>query len=268
MKKVQPVLTGCECTEGDGIDNMNAIYILWLRELKKYRRSRSRIIGSLGQPLLFLFALGFGLGPIFQRAGQGNYFQFLGPGVISMSILFTAIFAGIQVIWDKQFGFLKETLVAPVPRWQIMLGKTFGGATIAVLQGVIVLVLATLFGFRPELSLLPLTFVFMLLVAIFFTGLGISLASALDDINGFQLIMNFLVQPVFFLSGALFPLQNLPMVIGTITMLDPLTYGVDGIRGTLTGISHFNLAADLAILLILVMGILLIGAFLFSKVEA
>jgi ABC-2 type transport system permease protein len=246
---------------------MNAIYILWLRELKRYSRSRSRIIGSLGQPILFLFALGFGLGPIFQKAGQGNYFQFLGPGIIAMSILFTAIFAGIQVIWDKQFGFLKETLVAPVPRWQIMLGKTIGGATIATLQGLIVLILATLFGFRPELSLLLLTIIYMLLVAIFFTGLGISIASVLGDINGFQLIMNFLVQPVFFLSGALFPLQDLPKVIGAITEIDPLTYGVDGIRGTLTGTSHFGLSVDMTVLLILVAIILAIGASLFSRIE-
>ena len=247
---------------------MNAIYILWLRELKRYSRSRSRIIGSLGQPILFLFALGFGLGPIFQKAGQGNYFQFLGPGIISMSILFTAIFAGIQVIWDRQFGFLKETLVAPVPRWQIMLGKTIGGATIATLQGLIVLILATLFGFRPELSLLLLTIIYMLLVAIFFTGLGISIASVLGDINGFQLIMNFLVQPVFFLSGALFPLQDLPKVISAITEIDPLTYGVDGIRGTLTGASHFGLGVDMTVLLILVAIILSIGASLFSRIEA
>lgn len=246
---------------------MHAIYILWLRELKRYSRSRSRMIGSLGQPLLFLFALGFGLGPIFQRAGQGNYFQFLGPGVISMSILFTAIFAGIQVIWDKQFGFLKETLVAPVPRWHIMLGKTLGGATIAVLQGAIVLILSTLFGFRPELSLLPLTFIYMLLVALFFTGLGISIASALADINGFQLIMNFLVQPTFFLSGALFPLKNLPKIVAGITMLDPLTYGVDGIRGTLTGLNQFGLSADLLILIILVTIILTVGASLFTRIE-
>jgi ABC-2 type transport system permease protein len=247
---------------------MNAIYILWLRELKRYSRSRSRIIGSLGQPILFLFALGFGLGPIFQKAGQGNYFQFLGPGIISMSILFTAIFAGIQVIWDRQFGFLKETLVAPVPRWQIMLGKTIGGATIATLQGIIVLILATLFGFRPELSLLLLTIIYMLLVAIFFTGLGISIASVLGDINGFQLIMNFLVQPVFFLSGALFPLQDLPKVISVITEIDPLTYGVDGIRGTLTGMSKFGLGIDMTVLLILVAIILSVGASLFSKIEA
>jgi len=246
---------------------MNAVYILWLRELKRYSRSRSRIIGSLGQPILFLFALGFGLGPIFQKAGQGNYFQFLGPGIISMSILFTAIFAGIQVIWDKQFGFLKETLVAPVPRWQIMLGKTAGGATIAVIQGMIVLILATIFGFRPEISLLLVTIIFMLLVAVFFTGLGISIASVLGDINGFQIIMNFLVQPVFFLSGALFPLQNLPKIISSITQIDPLTYGVDGIRGTLTGMSHFGLTVDMTVLLILVAIVLSIGAYLFSKIE-
>ena len=246
---------------------MNAIYILWLRELKRYSRSRSRMIGSLGQPILFLFALGFGLGPVFQKAGQGNYFQFLGPGIISMSILFTAIFAGIQVIWDKQFGVLKETLVAPVPRWQIMLGKTIGGATIAVLQGIIVLFLATIFGFRPEINLLFITFIYMLLVALFFTGLGISIASVLGDINGFQIIMNFLVQPVFFLSGALFPLQDLPKIISIITAFDPLTYGVDGIRGTLTGMSNFGLTVDMTVLVVLVAIILSIGATLFSRIE-
>jgi len=225
------------------------------------------MIGSLGQPLLFLLALGFGLGPIFQKAGQGSYFQFLGPGVISMSILFTAIFSGIQVIWDKQFGFLKETLVAPVPRLHIMLGKTLGGASIATFQGIVVFFLAIIFGFRPQLTLLPLTIVFMLLVAIFFTGLGITIASLLEDINGFQIIMNFLVQPLFFLSGALFPLSNLPKVISIITAFDPLTYGVDGIRGTLTGASHFGLPLDFVILIILTACILTIGAYFFSKIQ-
>src|SRR5487761_1316072 len=120
---------------------MSTIYILWLRQIKRYLRSRSRIIGSLGQPLLFLVALGFGFGPIFQRAGQGNYIQFLAPSVIGMTILFTAVFSGIELIWDRQFGFLKETLVAPVPRIEIMIGRTLGGATIATMQGVIVFIL-------------------------------------------------------------------------------------------------------------------------------
>jgi len=117
---------------------IRTIYILWLRQLKRYIRSRSRIIGSLGQPILFLLALGYGFGPVFQKAGQGNYLEFLAPGVIAMTILFTAIFSGIEIIWDKQFGFLKETLVAPVSRLNIMIGRAIGGATVATLQGIIV----------------------------------------------------------------------------------------------------------------------------------
>ena len=122
---------------------------MWLRELKRYLRSKSRIIGSLGQPILFLLALGYGLGPVFQKAGQGNYIDFLAPGIVGMSIIFTSIFSGIQVIWDRQFGFLKETMVAPVSRFNIMIGRTLGGATIATIQGVIVLCLALIPGFRP-----------------------------------------------------------------------------------------------------------------------
>lgn len=246
---------------------MQTIYILWLRELKRYFRSRARILGSLGQPLLFLLALGFGLGPVFQKAGQGNYFQFLGPGVISMSILFTAVFAGIQIIWDRQFGFLKETLVAPVSRLSIMFGKTLGGATIATIQGVIVFILTLLVGFHPILVTLPLALVFMMLIAIFFTAVGITIASTLEDMQGFQIIMNFLVQPLFFLSGALFPIANLPKIFATIVSLDPLSYGVDGIRGSLTGITHYGLGLDLAVLGILTALILVIGSYLFSKIQ-
>src|ERR1700683_1828895 len=127
---------------------MSAIYILWLRQVKRYFRSRPRIIASLGQPLLFLLALGFGFGPIFQHAGQGSYIQFLAPGVIAMSILFTAIFSGIELIWDRQFGFLKETLVAPVPRILVMIGRTLGGATVAMIQGLIVVLICLVAGFR------------------------------------------------------------------------------------------------------------------------
>ncbi len=188
---------------------MSTIYILWLRQVKKYLRSRSRIIGSLGQPLLFLIALGFGFGSIYKQAGRGNYIQFLAPGIIMMSVLFTAVFSGIDLIWDRQFGFLKETMVAPVSRLEIMLGKTLGGATVAVVQGVIVFLLTLVIGFRPQnMLLLPLAFVFVLLVAVLFTSLGVALASSMEDMQGFQLIMNFLVMPVFFLSGALFPLQG------------------------------------------------------------
>jgi ABC-2 type transport system permease protein len=128
---------------------MSAIYILWLRELKRYTRSRSQMIASLGQPLLYLLVLGFGLGPVFKRAGAGNYLQFVAPGVIGMSVLFTSIFSGLGILWDRQFGFLKETLVAPVPRIEIMIGRTLGGATVAVMQGLLVTVVCLLAGFRP-----------------------------------------------------------------------------------------------------------------------
>jgi ABC-2 type transport system permease protein len=194
---------------------MNVVYILWLRQLKRSARSRARIIGSFGQPLLFLLAFGFGFGSMFQRAGQGNYIQFLAPGVITMSVLSTAIFTGIEVIWDRQFGFLKETLVAPVPRILIMIGRTLGGATVAVLQGSVVFGICLAVGFRtPSLPLLPLAFTFMILTAVLFTAVGTALACVLPDFQGFQLVLNFLVMPIFFLSGALFPLTNVPPAIG------------------------------------------------------
>ena len=129
---------------------MSAIFILWLRQIKRYSRSRAQIVASLGQPLLYLFVLGFGLGPVYQQAGRGSYLQFVAPGVVGMSVLFTSIFSGIGLLWDRQFGFLKETLVAPVPRLHIMIGHTLGGATIAMIQGLLVLVVCFIAGFRPE----------------------------------------------------------------------------------------------------------------------
>ncbi len=247
---------------------MIEVYTLWLRQIKRYYRSKSRIIGSLGQPLLFMLALGFGFGPIFQKAGAGNYMQFLVPGIISMSILFMAFSSGIEVIWDRQFGFLKETLVAPASRFQIMLGKTLGGATVAVLQGFIVLILSLFVGFKfPSASLLALAFVFMFLIALLFAGLGIAIASVLEDMHGFQLIMNFLVMPIFFLSGALFPLTGLPKAILIITAIDPLSYGVDGLRGTLASATHYGLMPDFLILTCICAVLIALGSYLFSKIQ-
>lgn len=247
---------------------MNTIYVLWLRQLKRYFRSRSRIIGSLGQPLLFMIALGFGFGPIFKKAGAGNYMEFLAPGIISQGILFTGMFSGIEIIWDRQFGFLKETLVAPVSRLNIMIGRTLGGATIATMQGVIIFFLSLIVGFRPE-SVFSVfsSLLFMFLMSVLFTALGTAIASTLDDFQGFQLIMNFLVMPMFFLSGALFPLSGLPKAIEVVSKVNPLTYGVDGLRATLTGISHFGISVDLFVLSIITIIILSIGSYLFSKIQ-
>jgi ABC-2 type transport system permease protein len=247
---------------------MEIIYILWYRQVIKYFRSRSRIIGSLGQPLLFLVAFGFGFGSTFQKAGEGNYIQFLTPGIILMSVLFTALFSGIDIIWDRQFGFLKETLVAPVSRLQIILGKTLGGATVASIQGIIVFILTLLIGFKPQsFSAFFPALILLFLIAVLFTSIGVVIASNLEDMQGFQLIMNFLVMPIFFLSGAIFPLEGLPKVIDVITKIDPLTYGVDALRGLLIGLHQFSLAADLSILAIITVFLLALGSYLFSKIQ-
>ena len=247
---------------------MNAIYILWLRSMKRYFRSRSQIIASLGQPLLYLLVLGFGLGPVFQKAGNGSYIQFVAPGVIGMSVLFTSIFSGIGILWDRQFGFLKETLVAPVPRVMVMIGNVLGGATVAIFQGLLVTIACVILGFRPtNWYSLPLAFFFMVLTAIVFSGLGIAIGSVLQDIKGMQLIMNFMVLPIFFLSGALYPLQGLPTVLSFITRLDPLTYGIDGLRGALISAGQFDIYINAGVLSGFAVLFLIIGGYLFSKIQ-
>lgn len=247
---------------------MTTIYIMWLRQLKRYFRSRSRILGSLGQPLLFLLALGFGFGPVFSQAGQGNYMQFLAPGIITMSIVFTSIFSGMEIIWDRQFGFLKETLVAPVSRLNIMLGRTLGGATVATIQGIIVLMISLVAGFRPvSLFMLIPTVLFMALVGLLFTALGTAIASLLEDMQAFPIIMNFLVMPLIFVSGAIFPLQGLSGAIALVARVNPLSYGVDGLRYMLSGLSAFSLATDISIMVGATLACLFLGSYFFSKIE-
>jgi ABC-2 type transport system permease protein len=247
---------------------VKVIYILWLREVKKYLRSRTQIIASLGSPIMYLGVLGFGLGPVFQRAGEGSYLQFMAPGVIGMTVLFTSMFSGIALLWDRQFGFLKETLVAPVPRIWIMTGRTLGGATVAMIQGTLIFVVSLIAGFRPTSILaLPLALLVLVLTAVVFAALGTAIGSTLKDMQGFQLVMNFMVMPIFFLSGALYPLTNLPRVLSWLTRIDPLTYGVDGVRGALIGATHFGVGTDLAALSAVAVLLLGFGAWRFSKIE-
>ncbi|HEX4308405.1 MAG TPA: ABC transporter permease [Acidobacteriaceae bacterium] len=260
---------------------MGAIYIMWLRELKRYFRSKAQIIVSLGQPTLYLLALGFGFGPVFAKAGAGNYIQFMAPGVIGMTVLFSSIFSGMAMLWDRQFGFLKETLVAPVPRLHIILGRTLGGATVASLQGFLMLIVCLIAGFRPTHGMgggynwlaLPLAAVFVVMIAIVFAALGSSIGSTIKDMQGFQMLMNFLVMPLFFLSGALYPLSNLGPVMTWITRADPLAYGIDGLRGVLIGAWQFKFGAqfsfmlDFGLLAALAAVFLGTSAWLFSRIE-
>ena len=248
---------------------MSVIYILWLRELKRYTRSRAQIVASLGNPLLYLLVLGFGLGPVFKRAGNGDYLQFVAPGVIGMTVLFSSIFSGLGLLWDRQFGFLKETLVAPVSRLQIMIGRTLGGSTVAVTQGLLVTVVCLIAGFRPtHLIGIPMALGFMILIALLFAALGMAIGSGLQDMQGFQLIMNFLVMPIYFLSGALFPLNDAHNVLKYITRADPLAYGIDGMRDVLGAPnSAFSPQTDLLVLVCVGAVLLVFGAWRFSKIE-
>ena len=247
---------------------MSVIYILWLRQLKHYFRSKPRMFGSLAQPLLFLVGLGFGFGQTFEQAGNGNYIQFLAPGIICMGTLFTAMFSGMDMIWDRQFGFLKETLVAPVPRLQIIAGRILGGATVAVIQGLIVSVICFVVGFHiASIWLLPLALLFLFLIAVLFAAIGTTLGSLLEDMHAFPLIMNFLVMPLFFFSGALFPANQTAATLHTIMRLNPLTYGVDGVRGALTNVLLYGYQVNLSVLILLSAVMLALASWAFSRIE-
>lgn len=248
---------------------MDIVYTIWLRNIKRYLRSKSRIIGSLGMPLFFLLILGFGLNSIVNIPGMGHdYIGFIIPGIVAMTVLFTSIFSGIQIIWDKQFGFLKETLVAPVSRLEIMLGQTLGGATTAFIQGLIIIVLSLFILDKiPTLIGFLIAFLFMILIGLCFTALGIAIASKMEDMHGFQLIINFVIFPIFGLSGALFPLSSLPLWLKSLALIDPLTYGVEGIRYGLLGTSQINPLLSLGVLGGFTLIIILIGTYLFRKIK-
>jgi len=220
-------------------------------------------------PLFFLLVLGFGLNSVVRIPGTGQgYMGFIVPGIISMSVLFTSVFSGIQIIWDKQFGFLKETLVAPVSRMEIMLGQTLGGATTACIQGFLILALSLLMGLNiASVSGVLIASVFMVLIGLSFTAFGIAIASKMEDMQGFQLIMNFVIFPIFGLSGALFPIDSLPSWLRSLTLLDPLTYGVEGIRYGLAGTSQLNPFVGLLVLASFTVFMVVVGAVLFRKIN-
>lgn len=245
------------------------IYTLWLREMKKFRRNHSRLIGSMALPVLFLLVLGTGFGRYFQYRNDVSYIEFIGPGVIGMTLLFSSMFGGMSVLWDRQFGFLKEILVAPVSRLAIMAGKTLGTVTTSMLKSLVFLV-ALLWGGLIRFDFMGIVFVlcFMFLISSAFVALGIAIAARMEDPHGFQLIMNFLIMPVFFLSGALFPLENLPNWLLVLTRINPLTYGVDGMRWALGSPHQFTPLTDFCVLLVFSILTTIVGAFLFRRMPA
>lgn len=247
---------------------INAIYVLWLREMKRFLRSKARIIGVLIMPLFFLLGLGLGLGRLIHLSGMTSYLQFLAPGIIGMSLMSTAVSSGFSVIWDRQFGFLKEIMVTPNSRTSIVLGRAAGGSTTALISAAVVTVVACLVGFHIIITpILPLAIIFMLLIAMTFISLGLILASVISDLQGFGLITNFFTMPLLFLSNSLFPISTLPAIVQDIAYCNPLTYGIDGIRGALGGQNIFPLTTDLAVMVGVVIVMISIAAYAFNKSE-
>lgn len=217
------------------MSSVRAVYIIWYRDVIRYWRDRTRFLASFAQPIFYLVIFGTGLSSSFRGAGAGrglgfDYLQFIYPGVIALSVLFTSIFASMSIVWDREFGFLKEVMVAPINRWAVAVGKTLGGATQATFQGVIMLVLAPLAGVHLSvllvLELIPMIFA----LAFGISALGVAIGSRIKSMQAFQVVINFVTLPVFFLSGALFPLVNLPGWLTVLTRLDPAAYGIDPMR--------------------------------------
>jgi ABC-2 type transport system permease protein len=211
-------------------DEVRVVGMVWLRELLRYGRTRTRILSGLVQPVLFLFVLGYGLAGLVGSTGGFDFRQFVFPGVVAMSVAFTAMAAAISVVWDREFGFLREMLVAPVSRTALVLGKVAGGATVGTLQGSIMLLLAPLVGVRLTPTLVLTVIGLELVLAATMTSFGVFLASRIQRMEGFQVVMQMVLLPMLFLSGALFPLHGLPGWLAVITRLNPLTYIVDPLR--------------------------------------
>jgi ABC-2 type transport system permease protein len=251
--------------------NFMVIYVMWLRELKKFVRMKSRIIGTLAMPLFFLGFMGIGFNKMSMPGipQNINYMSFLVPGMIGMTMLFSSMFAGISVLWDREFGFLKEIMVAPVSRVSIVLGRIAGGITTGMIQGIMILFISMFLGFKTRgvFSIL-VALIFLILIATTFIGLGLVFASNMKDMQGFNLIMNFVIFPLFFLSGAMFPLQNLPAFVRFLAHLDPLTYGIDGLRGVLIGTSSHSIGLNLIALVVSSLLMVFLGTYFFEKNES
>jgi ABC-2 type transport system permease protein len=242
------------------VRNLRGAYTIWYRDLLRFLRDRPRIVASLAQPLLFLFVFGTGLAQSMSPATGGalDFRQFMFPGILCMTVLFTAIFSAISIVWDREFGFLKEVLVAPVSRTAVALGKVAGGATISMLQGLVILVLAPVIGIRLSPGTVIEIIGLMLLLASVATAFGLVIAARQRTLEGFQMIMNFLLMPLFFLSGAFFPLRGVPTWMAWLAVVDPVTYGVDSMRGTalrhsvppdvLATVTLYPVATDVAVM--------------------
>jgi ABC-2 type transport system permease protein len=227
---------------------LRAINVVWKRELIRFSRDRLRILTSLVQPFLFLFVLGTGLSRLAAAGTHGvNLRTFVYPGVLCMAVMFTAMFSAASLVWDREFGFLREMMVAPVRRSSLVLGKCFGGATVAAFQGVIVLSLAPLVGIPYDAGLIAELFAVQLLLAFAITAFGVMIAARISQLQSFMALMQMAIMPMFFLSGALFPVSGLPQWLTILNRIDPLTYAVDPMRRAVFAHLHISPAARVAL---------------------
>ncbi|MDD1751626.1 MAG: ABC transporter permease [Methanotrichaceae archaeon] len=223
------------------MSELRGIYSLLFREIKRYLRERTRIISSFVQPLLWLVIFGAGLGSVMPSSAGFSYQEFIFPGIICQTLLFTSMFMGISVIWDRQFGFLKEILVAPISRVSIFIGKMLGVSTDSMIQGTIVLMLGFLIGVSINLQMVIMAIPLMLLITLGLVCIGLTLASFMNSLESFGTIMTFVNLPMFLLSGALFPVKNLPPWLHWVVYIDPLTYDVDALRTVILGSAYVSL---------------------------
>lgn len=251
------------------MSEVRGIYTLWLREVKKFLREKPRLLNAFVQPLLWLFI--FGTGMRFSAGMTGyNYQEFIFPGLVCQAMLFTAMFMGISVIWDREFGFLKEILVSPVSRSSIFLGKMLGASTDVMLQGIIIIPFAYLIGARVSLLIFLEALPIMLLITAGLVCIGLTFASVMKSFEGFGLIQTFINLPMFFLSGALFPLTSVPEWLRWFSFCNPLTYGVDAMRTVMMGnvfVPLFPMYIDMAVLLGFAVFMFCVGTWAFSRTE-
>lgn len=247
--------------------HIQTVYTMWLREMIRFSRSKSRIIGSLATPLFFLVILGTGYSSM-PGSGALNK-SFLAPGLIGMSVLFASLMGGVSIIWDREFGFLKEILIAPVSRFFVALGKAMGGVTTAMIQGVLIMIIAWFLGVEyVSLWGVLAAILVMFISGIGFIGLGIALASKIESHEGFQMVMSFLTMPLVLLSGAFFPISNLPVWLKVLVYANPLTYGVEALRWCLLGNSTVSIELSIGVLLIFAVLMIGLGGKLFGKMRA
>jgi ABC-2 type transport system permease protein len=257
-------------TKGAVTAELRGLYAIWYRELLVFMREPSRLVGSIIQPLLWLVIFGTGVGSIIEPGTISgvDYQQFLFPGILVMTVLYGSLFFGLYIILDKRIDFLKEVLVAPLRKSTMFFGKALGGSTDGLLQIIILMVLgAIFFGIHFTLLSIILTFIIVSLLLISITSLGLAIGSLMDSPEGFGLISSFAIFPLFFLSGALFPVRNLPDWLKTVVMINPVSYAVDALRSVILGITGYSLLLDFSVLIVFTAVMVITGTWAFKRIK-